>query len=285
MAGTDQTRLLHFARELQRAVNFSEMLEIVRDAIESMTGYHHVWLGMLEPNQTHVRILGSAHFLAEDALSPSQREVVADVSAGARGDRCQRAPRHTPTALAPTVSGERERRVEYGIVQQHGGLMHAYSEVGVGSTFKVYLPAYDRSATTIGPKLSSSVKGGSERILVAEDNRQVQSVLQRILARAGYQVTTVDDGALAVEAVKNGGRFDAIILDAMMPNLGGQKAYEQLRVLAPKAAFLFSSGYAADPYPTTVLSEQGVDLLQKPYDPDLLLRVVRRALDRPPPRD
>jgi CheY-like chemotaxis protein len=175
--------------------------------------------------------------------------------------------------------------VAYGIVQQHGGMMHAYSEVGVGSTFKVYLPAYDRSATIIGPKLLGKVTGGSERILVAEDNRQVQNVLRRILERAGYQVTTVDDGALAVEAVKGGARFDAIILDAMMPNLGGREAYEQLRLLDPKAAFLFSSGYAADPFPTKVLSEQGVELLQKPYDPDLLLRVVRQALDRRPPRD
>src|SRR6185369_4752371 len=169
--------------------------------------------------------------------------------------------------------------VAYGIVQQNGGMMHAYSEVGVGSTFKVYLPAYDRDAKAIGPKLSGSVKGGTEKILVAEDNLQVQSVLRRILERAGYAVTTVDDGRQAIDTVQRGERFDAIILDAMMPNVGGREAYEQIQKLDSEPAFLFSSGYAADLFPANVLTDFGVELLQKPYDPDLLLRVVRRALD------
>jgi signal transduction histidine kinase/ActR/RegA family two-component response regulator len=169
--------------------------------------------------------------------------------------------------------------VAYGIVQQNGGMMHAYSEVGVGSTFKVYLPAYDRDAKTIGPKLSGRVKGGTERILVAEDNLQVQNILRRILERAGYAVTIVSDGQQAIDAVKRGERFDVIILDAMMPNVGGREAYEQIQKLDSEPAFLFSSGYAADLFPASVLSELGVELLQKPYEPDRLLRVVRRTLD------
>ena len=92
-------------------------------------------------------------------------------------------------------------------------------------------------------------------------------------------VTTVDDGQQAIDAVKRGERFDAIILDAMMPKVGGREAYEQIRALDSEPAFLFSSGYAADLFPASVLSELGVELLQKPYDPDLLLRVVRRTLD------
>jgi CheY-like chemotaxis protein len=169
--------------------------------------------------------------------------------------------------------------VAYGIVQQHGGMMHAYSEPGVGSSFKVYLPVSDRVAAATGPKPSGSATGGTERILIAEDNPQVRNILRRILERAGYLVTTVDDGQQAIEAVKAGPRFDAIILDAMMPNVGGREAYEQIHRLDPKAAFLFSSGYAADLFPTAVLTDLGVELLQKPYDPDRLLSAVRRTLD------
>ncbi len=167
--------------------------------------------------------------------------------------------------------------VAYGIVQQHGGLMHAYSEVGVGSSFKVYLPAYEGTAAAAVPKLSGSVKGGTERILVAEDQPQIRNMLRRMLERAGYRVSTVEDGQQAIELVKSGQRFDAIILDAMMPNVSGREAYEQLHQLDAEAAFLFSSGYAA--FPTTMLTELGVELVQKPYDPELLLRVVRRLLD------
>jgi CheY-like chemotaxis protein len=99
------------------------------------------------------------------------------------------------------------------------------------------------------------------------------------LERAGYAVTIVSDGRQAIDAVKRGERFDAIILDAMMPNVGGREAYEQIRQLDSEAAFLFSSGYAADLFPASVLSDLGVELLQKPYEPDRLLRVVRRTLD------
>src|SRR6185369_14064617 len=114
-----------------------------------------------------------------------------------------------------------------------------------------------RDAKAIGPKLSGSVKGGTEKILVAEDNPQVQSILRRILERAGYAVTIVNDGRQAINAVKRGERFDVIILDAMMPNVGGREAYEQIRQLDPDPAFLFSSGYAADLFPASVLTELG----------------------------
>jgi CheY-like chemotaxis protein len=100
------------------------------------------------------------------------------------------------------------------------------------------------------------------------------------LERAGYEVTIVGDGLQAIAAVKAEQRFDAIILDAMMPNMGGREAYERIRQLDSEVVFLFSSGYAADLFPASVLTQLGVELLQKPYDPEMLLRVVRRTLDQ-----
>lgn len=170
--------------------------------------------------------------------------------------------------------------VAYGIVQQHHGMMHAYSEVGVGSSFKVYLPAYERGATTVGPKLESAVRGGKEKILVAEDDPQVRRVIRRILENAGYEVHAVNDGQEAVEAAQAQPNFDLIVLDAMMPRLSGRQAYEQIKAQGTRAHFLFSSGYSADLLPPLLLAEAGIEVLQKPYDPDRLLRAVRSALDR-----
>ncbi|MBK6687849.1 MAG: response regulator [Deltaproteobacteria bacterium] len=170
--------------------------------------------------------------------------------------------------------------VAYGIVQQHQGMMHAYSEVGVGSSFKVYLPAYERGATTVGPKLESAVRGGKEKILVAEDDPQVRRVIRRILENAGYEVHAVNDGQEAVEAVQAQPNYDLIVLDAMMPRLSGRQAYEQIKAQGTGAHFLFSSGYSADLLPPLLLAEAGIEVLQKPYDPDRLLRAVRSALDR-----
>jgi len=170
--------------------------------------------------------------------------------------------------------------VSYGIVQQHGGMMHAYSELGVGSTFKVYLPSYERGASAVGPKLSGAVPRGQERVLVAEDDPQVRAVVVRILRSGGYQVFEVPDGDAAVKAVEAGPEFDVIVLDAMMPKLSGREAYDRLVARGTRAVFLFSSGYSADMLPPQLLVDAGVEVIQKPYDPDALLRAVRAALDR-----
>ena len=170
--------------------------------------------------------------------------------------------------------------VSYGIVQQHGGMMHAYSELGVGSTFKVYLPSYERGAAAVGPKLSGAVPRGQERVLVAEDDPQVRAVVVRILRSGGYQVFEVPDGDAAVKAVEAGPELDVIVLDAMMPKLSGREAYDRLVARGTRAVFLFSSGYSADMLPPQLLVDAGVEVIQKPYDPDALLRAVRAALDR-----
>lgn len=174
--------------------------------------------------------------------------------------------------------------VAYGIVQQHSGMMHAYSEVGVGSSFKVYLPSYERGASVVGPKLSGAVPRGQERVLVAEDDAQVRAVVVRILRSGGYQVFEAADGAAAVAAVESGPGFDVIVLDAMMPKLSGREVYERLVSRGSRAAFLFSSGYSAELLPPQLLVDAGVEVIQKPYDPDALLRAVRAALDRRGPR-
>jgi signal transduction histidine kinase/ActR/RegA family two-component response regulator len=179
-------------------------------------------------------------------------------------------PSETGTGLGLAVAA--------GVVEQHGGLIHCYSELGVGTTFKVYLPAYDRRAGEVGSKLAGSVPQGSERVLIAEDEAAVRDITRRILVRAGYEVVTVGDGLAAIDAAARQ-PFDLVLLDAVMPFATGRQAYERIRALRPEAAFLFASGHSKEVLPADLLAAANVELVDKPYHPDDLLRAVRRALD------
>jgi len=169
--------------------------------------------------------------------------------------------------------------IVYGVVRQHDGMVHCYSEPGVGTAFKVYLPILEREADEVGSKIAGAVPGGTERVLVADDHPGARRVMVDLLARAGYTVVAVEDGAQAVEAA---GReaFDLVILDAVMPRLGGAEARVRIRELRPGARFLFASGYGADALSEQLTAEDAREVLAKPTDPDSFLRAVRRALDR-----
>ena len=169
--------------------------------------------------------------------------------------------------------------VTAGVIEQHGGLINCYSEVGVGTTFKVYLPAHERLATAVGTKLQSEVPRGHERILVAEDDPAVRGIVRRILTGAGYEVVVVPDGRAAIDFAL-AEPFALILLDAVMPGASGREAYERIRERRPEAAFLFSSGHARDLLPTSMLIADELELVHKPYHPDVLLEAVRRVLDR-----
>jgi signal transduction histidine kinase/ActR/RegA family two-component response regulator len=168
--------------------------------------------------------------------------------------------------------------VSYGIVRQHGGMLNCYSELNVGTTFKVYLPVQTRPVHDVGNKIEGAVATGTERILIAEDEPAVRAVVKRILDRAGYHVVAVENGeAACVRAADE--PFHLVILDVVMPGMTCQVALERLKVLLPEARFLLSSGYTAETNVAALLSGAAHDLLRKPYDPDRLLRAVRRVLD------
>jgi len=170
--------------------------------------------------------------------------------------------------------------VTWGIVQQHGGMVHCYSEVGVGTSFKIYLPAAEQAASEVGSKIVAPVPRGTERVLVADDQPHVLAVLARVLSNAGYRVTTVSNGADAVFAATKE-PFDLHVLDAVMPALGGRETYERIRAARPESRFLFTSGYGGEALPASFLKDLDIAVVRKPFDPDSLLRKVRAALDAP----
>ncbi len=168
--------------------------------------------------------------------------------------------------------------VAHGIVQQHGGMLQCYSELGIGTTFKVYLPVLARAARVVGPKIHRAVRGGSERILVGEDDPAVRNVVRQILERAGYEVVLVRSGQEVLDTLA-GMPFSLVLLDVVMPGLSASETLVKLHELHPDIHVLLCSGYTADAAITELLRDQQIPFLSKPYDPDALLRALRNLLD------
>jgi len=169
----------------------------------------------------------------------------------------------------------------YGIVQQHEGMVHLLSEPGAGTTFKVYLPVHAGQAENVGSKLEPLPRRGQETILLAEDEDQVRSAVVRILQRAGYRTLAAANGPEAIALLHEATvPIHLVLLDVVMPGLGGPETWEQLRALRPDLRVLFASGYADERYRQLLPPRAG--LLEKPFRAEDLLHHVRAALDATP---
>lgn len=168
----------------------------------------------------------------------------------------------------------------YGIVRQHEGLVHVYSEVGQGTTFKIYLPLAERSAAVVGKKIEDPVPDGTETILLAEDNETLLKLTKHFLEHAGYTVLIAVDGQDALRVFEeHADEIDMALLDVMMPNLSGKAVFKRIRETRPDFPFLFASGYSMGSLHDNFTLEEGLQLIQKPFRRDDLLRKVREVLD------
>jgi CheY-like chemotaxis protein len=165
--------------------------------------------------------------------------------------------------------------VVYGIIQQHDGLIDVESEEGVGTTFRIYLPMAEPGAGGAGRKLVSAPTRGSGTILLVEDEEAVRRLATRILERGGYRVLAACDGREAVEVFRlHADEICLLMLDAVMPNMGGREAYERIAAMRPGIPVLFCSGYSADVLQPGFALRPEMQLIQKPYSPDeILLRI------------
>ena len=168
----------------------------------------------------------------------------------------------------------------YGIVNQHKGMIYAYSELGKGTTIKVYYPISERKAVEIGNSIRPAIHGGTETILVAEDDPGVRTLVQKVLEHAGYKVLLAKDGNEAVDAfIQHADALSLVLLDVVMPHLGGHKAHEKMEAIRPGIPVIFASGYSQNAVHTNFILHEGLKLLQKPYSTEELLKTIRETLD------
>ncbi|MEX3635188.1 PAS domain S-box protein [Paraburkholderia sp. BR14320] len=168
----------------------------------------------------------------------------------------------------------------YGFVKQSGGHIKIYSEVGHGTTVKLYLPRSTRPAVELPPRVTPAPKGGSETILVVEDDRNVQSTALDTLSDLGYRVLKADAAEEALAVLRSGVHIDLVFSDVVMPGpLRSTDMVAQALRLLPHLKVLFTSGYTQNAIVHGGRLDPGVDLLSKPYSREQLAHKIRQVLD------
>jgi len=172
--------------------------------------------------------------------------------------------------------------IVYGIVKQHRGYIHVYSEAGIGTTFKIYLPLAAAMVERPGAaEASLPIEGGNETIMVAEDDRVVRELTSSVLRSFGYRVIEATDGQDAVEKFRAAqGSINLVITDMVMPKKNGREAVEQMQQTCPGVKALFMSGYTPEAIQHGMVLHGNQNFLTKPHAPERLLRTVRSILDR-----
>jgi len=167
----------------------------------------------------------------------------------------------------------------YGVVKQHNGYITAYSELGHGTTFRVYLPAaYAR--VNQEQHDTAPVRTGSETILIAEDDKEVRHFIHESLEHCGYKTIEAIDGQDAINKFQQHRDVDLVIVDSVMPKKNGREVCQQIRAIDPNIKVLFTSGYTKDIVLDKGIADKEFDFIAKPLSLTGLLQKVREVLDR-----
>ncbi len=168
------------------------------------------------------------------------------------------------------------------IVQQSGGHIDVTSELGKGSTFRIYFPRVDQPAAEAAAIPSGTVRRGTETLLLVEDERAVRHMARRVLAAQGYEVLTAVNGqdGLHVARQHKGSPIRLVIADIVMPLMDGKVMAEWLKTAYPDLKILFTSGYLDHTIEQEGVAEPGLSFLAKPYTPATLARKVLDMLDQ-----
>jgi len=169
----------------------------------------------------------------------------------------------------------------YGLVKQHRGYLHIYSEVGQGTTAKVYLPALrDQGVSELEAAVDPALPGGTETILLVEDDQTMRVAAQQLLSKVGYHVITATDGQQGLDAFHaHRAALRLVITDVVMPKLSGFELYEVIRGESRGLSVLFMSGFPAPNFRKTVGQDPAVAFVTKPWTASELLAQVRVLIE------
>jgi CheY-like chemotaxis protein len=170
----------------------------------------------------------------------------------------------------------------YGIVKQSGGSMDVYSEPGLGTTIKIYIPGVSEEAVAISRQSAAPFEkpGGSETILVVEDEEIVRDLIRQTLARCGYDVLDAGCGEEAIDACsRREATVHLVLTDVVLPDMSGVDLSKRLAAIMPAMKVIFMSGYTSVGVLQEGLLESGVEFIQKPFTSESLARKIREVLD------
>jgi PAS domain S-box-containing protein len=169
----------------------------------------------------------------------------------------------------------------YGIVQQNGGAIEVQSKVGYGTTFFIYMPRATDFGKPAAPR-RSMMAGGSETVLLVEDDDRVRGLVSHMLRKHGYTVLLASQGDQALEiAARHRGRVHLLLTDIVMPGISGRVLSERLMISRPETKVLYMSGYSDDAILRHGVKSAGTHFIQKPFSAETLAEKVRETLNAP----
>ncbi|MDD5171271.1 MAG: response regulator [Syntrophales bacterium] len=167
----------------------------------------------------------------------------------------------------------------YGIIKNHGGFIDVFSELGHGSTFKIYLPASDKAASKTKPSEPHVLKG-SGTILLIDDEETIIEITSEILKFLGYTVLTANGGKDGLNIYdENKSSISLVILDMIMPEMGGEETFKQLKIIDPDVKILLSTGYSMSSQTASMLNQGRNAFIQKPFTVESLSVMIRKIMD------
>lgn len=170
--------------------------------------------------------------------------------------------------------------ITYGIIKQHNGYIHVYSEVGQGTTFSIYLPLVRKGVKEEETADEPAAVSGTETILLAEDEPSVRTSLRIVMEERGFTVIEAVNGDDAIEKfMENRDKIDFIVLDVVMPGKSGKAVYDAIKMVRPDIKAIFTSGYISSGLSVKEIFEEGLTFISKPVQPDDLIRKIREMLD------
>lgn len=254
------------------------VLNLVTNARDAMPDGGRLTIG-LEP-----AVLGEEHRRERPWVTPGAYVCLSVRDTGIGMDAATRERIFDPffTTKPPGVGTGLGMAMIYGLIKQHRGHVHVYSELGQGTIVRLYFPvAVEQEPGPPDSGAPAPARGGTETVLVVEDDETLRHTTERSLARLGYTVVAVADGVEALDVLdgEHGSAIELVVSDVVLPNLNGPELYNAVRQRGYPVPFLFVSGYAAGEMPADLTAAPDAAFLQKPWSLAELGHHVRQLLD------